>query len=190
MLLLSPSLVSANQPPSVDAGEDRIVHVTEQVRLDGSATADADGDALRVVWEFVSKPTGSAAVLQDITTFSPYFSVDVPGRYEIGLRVSDGIVPIQTDTVVIRTENSAPDARIQTASPLIEGKAILLDGGASEDVDGDVLSYQWTFQSRPEGSRAVIWDARRALAGFVPDKPGSYRVSLAISDGVVQDSAS
>jgi hypothetical protein len=67
------------------------------------------------------------------------------------------------------------------------GETATLDG-AGLDVDGDRLTYSWSFESRPTGSTAVLNGSTYPSASFVPDVGGQYRLSLTVNDG--KDSAS
>lgn len=78
--------------------------------------------------------------------------------------------------------NAGPD---QTA--LVLGQ-ITLDGSASSDLDGDSLSFAWSFVSRPAGSAAAISDPTALRPTFEVDKAGSYVIELVVNDGH-QDSA-
>jgi hypothetical protein len=62
------------------------------------------------------------------------------------------------------------------------GESVHLDG-AGLDVDGDRLTYSWSFVSMPAGSSAVLQGATSASASFTPDVGGQYRLSLTVSDG-------
>ncbi len=68
--------------------------------------------------------------------------------------------------------------------------AVQLDGRGSYDPNGDDLTYQWSFASRPDGSNAEISasDETGATANFTPDVLGTYVVNLVVNDGRV-DSA-
>src|SRR5690606_23072193 len=56
---------SANRAPIADAGADLTARVGDTVRLDGSRSSDADGDALSYIWRIVARPAGSEAALEE-----------------------------------------------------------------------------------------------------------------------------
>ncbi|HEU4687149.1 MAG TPA: Calx-beta domain-containing protein, partial [Vicinamibacterales bacterium] len=62
---------------------------------------------------------------------------------------------------------------------------VLLNGGASSDVDGQPLTYQWTFTVRPPDSAATLTGASSAGASFIADRTGTYVVQLIVNDGLV-----
>ena len=47
-----------------------------------------------------------------------------------------------------------------------------------------MLTYQWTFVSKPSGSAAAFADATLATPTFTADLEGSYVIALVVNDGV------
>ncbi len=76
-------------------------------------------------------------------------------------------------------------ARIRRYSPA----PAWLDGSHSTDVDGDLLTYRWMVVSAPDFSAAQLTDAASAMASFMPDLVGSYRLVLVVNDGTVDSAA-
>jgi hypothetical protein len=177
-----------NTAPIADAGPDQTVAVGDTVLLDGSGSSDADGDLLTFLWSFVSRPEGSMAALIGADTVSPSFVVDQPGDYVLQLVVNDGTVDSAPDTVVISTANSAPVADAGPDQSVFVTETVTLDGSGSTDVDGDPLSYLWSFVSVPPGSNAMLSDPTAVMPMFVVDAAGQYVVQLLVNDGSV-DSA-
>jgi hypothetical protein len=87
------------------------------------------------------------------------------------------------------TGNRAPIANAGAAKTVATGAAVALDGSASSDPDGDVLTFSWTLQ-RPATSAAALTGATTSKPGFVADVAGSYVATLTVSDGKVTASAS
>lgn len=177
-----------NQPPSANAGPDQTAPVGTTAQLDGSASSDPDGDALTFQWAVLSQPSGSLAALSDPTAINPTFVLDLPGDYVIQLTVNDGTTDSAPDTVLISTVNSPPVANAGPDQTVFVTDTVTLDGSASTDVDGDPLTFQWSFVSRPSGSMAAISDPAAVSPVFVADLPGDYIVQLIVNDGLI-DSA-
>ena len=177
-----------NSAPVADAGPDQTISIGNTVSLDGSGSSDADGDALTFAWRIVSRPAGSAAELSDPTVVAPSVTVDESGSYVFELIVNDGIQDSAADTVTLSTQNSAPMADAGPDQSVFVGDTVQLDGGASQDADGDALTYRWSLSERPAGSTATLSDPSRALPTFVVDLSGTYVAELIVNDGS-EDSA-
>jgi hypothetical protein len=109
--------------------------------------------------------------------------VDRFGTYVAQLIVNDGTVNSLPGTVTISTLNSAP---VANAGPdqTVFVFTVTLDGSASSDVDGDPLTYSWTFISRPAGSTATLSGANTVSPSLTADPLGGvYVVQLIVNDG-------
>ena len=177
-----------NRPPIADAGPDQTVFTDQQVTLDGSDSTDPDGDPLTFRWSFLRKPAGSAATLTAGTSVSPRFTPDVDGVYEIQLIVRDGQVDSAPDTVIITTGNAPPVADAGDDQTAVVNQLVTLDGSGSSDINGDPLTYSWSFVSRPTGSNSTLSSSTAVMPTFTPDRAGIYRLRLIVNDGQV-DSA-
>ena len=174
-----------NSAPVADAGTDRSALVGSTITLDGSQSADVDGDDLTYRWSLTSVPAGSAAVLSNPAAITPSFTIDRPGNYVAQLIVNDGTVDSAPDTVTISTINSAPIANAGPDQSEPVGAPILLSGSGSTDADGDTLTYRWAFTSRPAGSIATLSDPFAESTSFTIDRAGEYVVQLIVNDGTV-----
>jgi hypothetical protein len=92
------------------------------------------------------------------------------------------------DTTPSNPDNNAPRAN---AGPdqigLDADQAVLLDGSASSDLDGDPLDFEWRLLQKPPGSIASITNATSITSQIYIDRPGDYRVELYVSDGIADD---
>ncbi|NWG12949.1 MAG: tandem-95 repeat protein [Acidobacteria bacterium] len=177
--------IDMNTPPVAEAGPDQTVTVGDTVTLDASGSTDADGDPLTYAWSFLSRPSGSAALLSDPSVVHPTFLADRPGVYLVQLIVNDGETGSEPDTVSITTANSPPVAHAGPDQSVHAGNTVILDGSASTDVDGDLLTFAWSFASKPADSMAVLSGAATINPTFVADLPGNYVVRLTVHDGKV-----
>jgi len=179
------SISTENSPPVANAGPDQTVYVTNTVTLDGSKSSDVDGNLLTFKWSLVSIPEGSNATLSDLTAVNPTFVADRFGTYVVQLIVNDGKVDSAPDTVAIDTENSPPVANAGPDQTVHVTDMVTLDGSGSSDVDGDLLTFKWSFVSIPEGSNATLSDPAVVNPTFVADRFGKYVVQLIVNDGKV-----
>lgn len=181
----------ANSAPVANAGSAQSVTVGSLVSLDGSASSDANSDALSFKWAFTSKPGGSSAALSSATAVKPTFTPDVVGSYAVSLTVNDGKVDSTAASVTITASaaNVAPVANAGTAQSVVVGSAVTLDGSASSDANGDTLTYSWSITTRPAGSSAALSSATAASPTFTPDVVGSYTASLTVNDGKLGSTA-
>lgn len=180
---------TANSPPVADAGPDQAAVVGAQVLLSASASRDVDGDPLTYRWS-LSAPAGSQAALAGSTGASAVFVVDRPGTYVAQLIVNDGRADSAADTVVISTTNSAPVADAGTNRTVDPGEAIVLDGAASHDADGDPLAFNWSLLSVPPGSATALIDPQTVHPAMTPDLVGAYVGQLIVNDGQVNSAPS
>jgi hypothetical protein len=179
-----------NHAPIANAGADQTAPVGTTVHLDGTTSSDPDGNSLSFQWTLVAQPAGSTATLTGTTTPTPSFVIDKPGTYTIQLIVNDGRLNSTVDTVVISTSNSAPVAKAGPDQTAPVGTTVQLDGSASSDVDGDLLTYRWALTVKPAGSTATLSDPSAVQPTFVIDKPGTYTAQLIVNDGQVDSDPS
>jgi serine protease len=179
-----------NVAPVANAGTAQSVAVGAQVTLSGSASSDANGDALSYAWTLTSKPVGSAAVLTGATTVTASFKVDVAGPYIASLVVSDGKLssPAVSVTVTSAAANVAPVANAGPNQNALVGAVVKLDGRGSSDANGDALVYTWVLV-KPPASAATLIDAKTATPSFTPDVVGTYAAGLVVSDGKLNSAA-
>jgi hypothetical protein len=179
------NLAWTNLAPVADAGPDQSVHTGTTAILDGSASVDRDGDyPLVYAWTLSARPAGSTASLSDPSSVSPSFTADMEGDYRIDLVVTDarglasGVAQVE-----VGTTNTPPVAEAGPDQAIgVVGAVVSLSGATSYDVDGDPITFLWTFTTRPSGSTAAFSDATSVIPTFVADVHGDYVLSLVVSD--------
>ncbi|MBC8155553.1 MAG: hypothetical protein H7Z72_21915 [Bacteroidetes bacterium] len=157
------------------------VNVGEKITLDASGTSGG----VAYNWIFKSRPPGSRATISNANQAVAEFVPDVPGVYIIEVSVtSDGnLTSKQETTITINVPGKPPVVSAGQSGTAANGQKFVLDGSKTADPDGNRLTYQWTFKSKPAGSTAAISSADNALASFTPDVLGAYVVVLTVSDG-------
>ncbi|WP_428241259.1 glycoside hydrolase family 6 protein [Gynuella sp.] len=148
------------------------------VSFSASGSTDADGDTLTYSWSFGDGTTGTG-----VTAAHTYSAA---GDYTATVTVSDGSL---TDTasvnITVTTEsgNTPPNAVI--SSDVRGGKApvvVAFDASDSTDADNDPLTYSWVFG---DGSTGTGPNPSHLFSD-----PGSYVVTVTVSDGQDSDQAS
>jgi hypothetical protein len=180
-----------NAAPVANAGAAQSVVTGAVVSLDGSASSDANSDLLTYIWAFTSKPAGSSAALSSATATKPTFTADVAGAYVLNLLVNDGKVNSAAVTVTITASvaNAVPVANAGAGQSVVTGAVVTLDGSASSDANGDLLTYSWSFTSKPAGSSAALSSATVTKPTFTADVAGAYVLNLVVNDGKVNSVA-
>jgi hypothetical protein len=174
-----------NAAPVAVAGSNQSVTTATLVTLDGSASSDANRDALSYAWTLNAKPAGSVAVLSSGSSPKPTFTADVAGTYVASLLVSDGLLTsnVSVVTVTASVVNAAPVAVVGPNQSVLTTAVVTLDGRLSTDANRDVLAYKWSLLSKPTGSTAALSSATVAQPTFTADLAGTYVASLIVNDG-------
>jgi PKD domain-containing protein/K319-like protein len=167
--------------PVADAGPSLTAKVGSTVTLNGSQSSSSSGP-LTYSWALTFSPPGSSTVLVNPSSVTPSFAVDVAGTYVITLTVSDG-TSSDSARVIVSTVNTAPVANAGPDQNVALGSRVILNGSASGDVDGNLLTYSWRLLTLPDGSNAALSGANTVSPAFVADQPGAYTAVLTVNDG-------
>ncbi|NLU39516.1 MAG: cadherin-like domain-containing protein [Bacteroidales bacterium] len=172
-----------NQVPVANAGTDQHQAIGSLVRLNGSGSADADGDVLSYQWNIVSKPQNSLVQLSSTSVVSPSFTADKAGTYIFSLVVSDSEISSVADEVIINVaENQAPLANAGNDTDVITGRQVTLDGSQSSDPEGEKLVFSWILTTKPSGSTAALSGSTTSKPVLLPDVAGAYTITLTVTD--------
>ncbi|AQR67682.1 hypothetical protein BZG29_04340 [Janthinobacterium sp. LM6] len=172
-------------PPVAQAGPAQSVMTGTVVTLDGSASSADAGRTLSYAWTLQSRPAGSTASLSSPTSARPTFTADVAGTYVASVIVNDGKVSSNAAAVSITASaaNAAPVANAGYAQNVLSGSVVELDGSASSDANGDVLTFAWKLTEKPANSTATLSSVNSARPTFTADASGLYVVKLSVNDG-------
>lgn len=188
-----PAPAPVNQPPVANAGAmPNVVLVGKEVTLNGLDSRDPEGQVLRYSWRIKSQP--AAVVLSGAETPKPSFTPSQVGDYVIELTVNDGVKDSLPSVVVVRAAASnVPPLAVAQASPAavvltnaVTTQLVTLDGSGSRVGNGDALTYSWKIINAPSGSTATLLSAFGVKSTFIPDKLGTYVVTLEVNDGLLK----
>lgn len=179
-----------NLAPVANAGPDGSARTSDTVSLDGSRSQDPDGDKLAFTWKLTKKPSASRTRMVNESSEMAQFWADVDGDYVVTLTVSDGDLEASDEaTWTVLTPNGAPGANAGPDQVVAVNDTVQLNGSASSDPDGDPLTYNWQFVTKPSGSFATLDAPRTATPRFVADVAGAYEAQLTVSDGTAVSAA-
>ena len=140
------NVTQLNEPPKARAGPNQTAAAEEVVALDGSGSSDADDGIASYLWEQVA---GDPVELSDATAARPSFGAPRVGEtgqsLVFRLTVTDrgGLISRDTCMVNVKWMNDPPTAEAGASQVIEPGEKVSLDGGASRDEGGGVVSYRW-----------------------------------------------
>lgn len=172
----------SNVAPVARAGSQSVL--LGSVTLDGSASTDANGDALTYKWALFDKPAGSQATFDNASSAKPVFTADLKGTYVATLVVNDGKLDSSAVTVKVSAaeQNASPVANAGPDQSVLLNAVVMLDGRDSTDANReDVLTFKWLL-SKPDGTTAELTGVRPT---FKADATGIYVATLTVNDGVL-----
>lgn len=180
-------VISENDPPIVDAGEDVRTAEGEVVTLFGTGS-DPEDEELTFTWEQLSGPPIQLASALDSKLVFEAPGVEGPTDLVFALHASDGANDPVTDEVrvEVRAINGAPTLSAIEDRVAAPGDTLELEVQGS-DPEGEELTYTWELRSsgpdiriEQDGGPRARLRTRRAPAGVA-----SYTLSVSVtaSDG-------
>jgi hypothetical protein len=177
---------NVNHAPLGDAGMDQTIPSNSLVTLDGSLSADTDGDTLTYTWV---QTDGPQVDLSSTITATTSFTAPVAGPSGLVLKfqltVDDGYGGVTSDEVIVNVTyvNHSPVANAGLPKVVNEGSTVTLDGGAS-DPDGNPLAITWTQVSGPPVALTDVGTLSPCFtAPFVTRAEDNVVLRLAVDDG-------
>lgn len=121
--------------------------------FDASASRDADGDALEYWWNFGD----NSEPVEGRTVEYQYVVTDTVFTASLVVRDGSGLADATTQEVTLgQGKNAAPEAHMGDANRWVKpGETIVLDATASDDHDGDKVSFEWFFGKRVMASETA-----------------------------------
>ena len=141
----------SNLPPIADAGPDQAVVEGSGVTLTGAASRDRDGSLSAYLWE---QQGGTRVTLSDPNSSRPSFvAPDVRGdealTFTLTVTDNEGLVASDACVVNVKDISLAPVADAGRDVSVYENSQVVLNGSASHDDDGQIVSYRWDHVSGP-----------------------------------------
>lgn len=171
-------LTTDNARPVAILGAQPTRALGETITLDGAASRDAEGQALRYRWAFTARPTGSSAALKNATTARPSFVPDVVGLYVAQLIVNDGALdsePVTTPIPVI-VINHPPTILSTPPTTATVGQLYRYALIAKDPDPGTTLSYSLT--TKPAGMTITA----TGVIDWTPTTLGGANVVVRVQD--------
>ena len=175
-----------NQPPVANAGNDQtIILPTDSASLNGNSSFDPDGTIVSYSWLKILGPS-SITILTPNTSQTKVKSL-VQGVYKFELTVTDngGLSAKDTLQIIVNTPTTINLPPVANAGASFSanydlqicslGSAITLNGSASADPDGTIVSYLWT-------GPGMISNATSAICQVTGLAVGAYVFSLLVTD--------
>ena len=153
---------STNVPPVARAGNDiSITLPVNYTTLDGTASSDADGAIISYAWSYISGPAQYNIV--NNAAASTTLNNLAQGIYTFRLFVTDNRGATAADTIQVTVNpgpppppNVPPVARAGNDIVItLPVAATTLDGSASTDSDGSIVSYTWSKIGGPASFNIV-----------------------------------
>jgi PKD repeat protein len=158
-------------PPVADAGTTRIIDQNVSILLDGSRSVD-NVEITNWTWTFTY---GGNPI--ELHGPSPGFQFDIPGEYNVTLRVTDAVGLWDIDHVVIYVIDKMKPSAIGPGDLIIGlHETVVMEGYRSSD---NVAVVNWTWWFVYLGEPVILYGE---IAEYRFDRIGEFEVSLYVYD--------
>jgi hypothetical protein len=173
----------ANQPPVANAGASQTITLpVNSASLSGTLSTDPSGTIVSYGWTEISGP--STATISGANTATPSVSSLIAGTYVFQLLVTDnnGLTgTAQVKIIVNAAVNIPPVSNAGNNQTItLPVNAAALDGSASKDPDGIIVSFKWTQISGPSAATIVTANNVTTLVNNLVQ--GVYTFRLTVTD--------
>jgi RHS repeat-associated protein len=177
-------IVRGNQPPTVSAGSDQTIGLTESVNLTGGVSDDGipEGDAPPAIWSVVNGPTGGNVTFANLTETNTTALFSAQGAYVLRLTANDSQFSASDDVIItVNKANQPPAVSISSVSTVNVMNGLVLSGTVSDDgLPIGITNVFWTQISGPDAVRFTNANSAVTLARFTT--AGTYVLRLTATD--------
>ncbi len=142
----------------------------EELELDASGSYYPNGSIIQYRWDF-----GDGNVIISTTPIVKYTYSSVTSSYNVVLTVIGDDLLTSTDSVKVIV-SARPIIDISAPTEGKVGETLVFDASSSIDIDGNIVSYTWSFGDGTSASGKVV--------SHVYNKEGTYKVTLVTTDNV------
>lgn len=177
-----------NKVPIANAGTNIVINAPNSTAtLNGSASTDTDGSIVKYAWRKIS---GAAAGISTPAAVTTSVTGLVAGTYDFELTITDNSGASDRDTVNVKVNPVVSTPPPITNKPPVAGagndiiiqlptNTVTLNGSASTDTDGSIVSYYWEKISGPDVRFSNAYAAVNVVSGMVA---GNYIFRLTVKD--------
>ena len=193
MITVNPAPPPPNVPPVANAGADQTITLpTSSVTLNGTASSDADGTIVTYVWTKISGP--SSYMIANSSGVTTAVNNLVQGTYAFRLVVTDNSGATDVDTVVVIVNAAPPPPNVLPVADAgvdqtitLPVNSVTLNGAASSDADGSIVSYAWSKISGPSSYGIANANAASTLVSGLAQGTYSFRLVVTDNSGATDD---
>jgi hypothetical protein len=170
-------VVVDNVAPQADAGRVVVADLGSRIRMSGSDSTDANGDALAFTWEQASGPAVTGG--EEGVSFSARFSA--AGAYSFALTAADAGASSTVEAgVVVVGPSPAPTASVVTPVVASVGQVVTLDASESFAPGG---SFAW---QQVAGAAVSLSNAATSRPSFLAPAAGRFAFEVSVQRGAIR----